>query len=59
MPRIKRLIQWVGDPNLLPNREKTNIVYKDKSASYSSLIEVCENTDNPSLPYVFSDNVVF
>ena len=55
MPRIKRLIQWVGDPNLLPNREKkTNIVYKDKSASYSSLIEVCENTDNPSLPYVFT-----
>ena len=32
MPRIKRLIQWEGDPNLLPNREKkTNIVYKDKS----------------------------
>jgi hypothetical protein len=29
-------------------------VYKDKSASYSSLIEVCENTDNPSLPYVFT-----
>lgn len=55
MPRIKRLIQWEGDPNLLPNREKkTNIVYKDKSASYSSLIEVCENTDNPSLPYVFT-----
>lgn len=55
MPRIKRLIQWVGDPNLLPNREKkTNIVYKDKSASYSSLIEKCENTDNPSLPYVFT-----
>nr|UWG93269.1 MAG: hypothetical protein [Bacteriophage sp.] len=55
MPRIKRLIQWVGDPNLLPNREKkTNIVYKDKSASYSSLIEVCENADNPSLPYVFT-----
>lgn len=55
MPRIKRLIQWIGDPNLLPNREKkTNIVYKDKSASYSSLIEVCENTDNPSLPYVFT-----
>ena len=22
MPRIKRLIQWEGDPNLLPNREK-------------------------------------
>lgn len=55
MPRIKRLIQWEGDPNLLPNREKkTNIVYKDKSASYSSLIEVCENSDNPSLPYVFT-----
>lgn len=55
MPRIKRLIQWEGDPNLLPDREKkTNIVYKDKSASYSSLIEVCENTDNPSLPYVFT-----
>lgn len=55
MPRIKRLIQWEGDPNLLPNREKkTNIVYKDKSASYSSLIEVCENADNPSLPYVFT-----
>lgn len=54
------MIQWEGDPNLLPDREKkTNIVYKDKSASYSSLIEVCENTDNPSLPYVFSDNVVF
>lgn len=29
-------------------------MYKDKSASYSSLIEVCENTDNPSLPYVFT-----
>jgi len=29
-------------------------VYKDKSASYSSLIEVCENMDNPSLPYVFT-----
>lgn len=55
MPRIKRLIQWEGDPNLLPNREKkTNIVHKDKSASYSSLIEVCENADNPSLPYVFT-----
>lgn len=27
---------------------------KDKSASYSSLIEVCENADNPSLPYVFT-----
>lgn len=55
MPRIKRLIQWEGDPNLLPNREKkTNIVYKDKTASYSSLIKVCENADNPSLPYVFT-----
>lgn len=29
-------------------------MYKDKSASYSSLIEVCENMDNPSLPYVFT-----
>lgn len=29
-------------------------MYKDKSASYSSLIEVCENADNPSLPYVFT-----
>lgn len=29
-------------------------MYKDKSASYSSLIEVCENSDNPSLPYVFT-----
>ena len=29
-------------------------MYKDKSASYSSLIEVCENTDNPSLPYVLT-----
>lgn len=36
MPRIKRLIQWEGDPNLLPNREKkTNIVYKDKSARFN------------------------
>lgn len=38
MPRIKKKVDTngKGDPNLLPNREKkTNIVYKDKSASYS------------------------
>jgi len=38
MPRIKRLIQWEGDPNLLPNREKkTNIVYDEVLLLFASL----------------------
>ena len=44
MPRLKRVIVWEGDPNLLPNKNtKKNVVFPTTNKTFSPLIECYED----------------